>query len=231
MPIYLAKQTLKEAVERLSRSSAQSSLGDYLIFKRALQIRREQSGSDAGQVTSVVTGLMSDHFVRAIRELALRLPIDGSVNEELENPYFVPFGAAREKHRGYRGSKFPSNGSSDTVGRWQSRPNPPIVLVPDTSPKEFRFEPRDRDGLVNFFIKGAKTGVSVNLPRLLDAAIWWFRFIDLEDRFGAQPTVEQLERAFMKDLGLTETEQMSLFSNISHTLLDTGESTDVEAMQ
>jgi len=212
MPIFLAKQTLKEAIERLGESSAQSSLGDFLIFKRALQIRRAESGDHVEGITSVVTGLTSGHFVQAIRDLALRLPRTGGSIDETENPYFVPFGAARAPDRGYRTKKFPSNGPSDTVSRWQSRSKPPLVLVPDTRPKAYAFTPRSQQDLVNFFIKGASIGAPV-LPRLLDAAIWRFRFTDLADRFGGQPTAEQLERGFVADIGLTDVEQKALFSN------------------
>lgn len=214
MPSYLSQQTLKEAIERLSNSSATSSLADFLIFKRALRIAAEESRATGRQEpTSVVTGIKAATFVQAIEELTMRVPRGGTEGKEMDNPYYLPFGAKRDKTLGYRTWKYPSNGSSDTASRWQSRPAPPLTLVPGTSPKEFKFQPRTAKELQEFFIvKSGTENFSGEKPRLLDSAIWWFRFADLAERFGYEPTEEQLKQAFLDDFGLSDTEITALFT-------------------
>jgi hypothetical protein len=50
------------------------------------------------------------------------------------------------------------------------------------------------------------------IPALLDIAIWWYRFTDLEAYFGGgQPTPEQLCRGFIDDFQLTDVEISALF--------------------
>ncbi|HEY0770506.1 MAG TPA: hypothetical protein VGD31_09250 [Sphingobacteriaceae bacterium] len=213
MSLYLSQQTLKEAVDRLAICAAQSSLADYLIFKRALKIAESKARSAREPIPDVVvTGTKAAAFVQAIEEFALT-PRDEADSKSIENPYYVPFGSKRDRTLGYRTLKFPSNGSSDTVSRWQSRSAKPLTLVPDTSPKSYRFEQRTKKELEEFFgVKGATSNYSGEKPRLLDTAIWWFRSTNLEDRFGNEPTVEQLQQGFIEDFGLTETEISALFA-------------------
>jgi hypothetical protein len=136
-----------------------------------------------------VTGLRSQPFIRAIEELTRRLPAAAEHPGIIDNPYYVPFGSLRDTTYGYRKPKFPSNGPSDTVGRWQSRsPRRPLVQVLNKSPKEFAVEPRTKEALEDFFlVKSAQEHFSGEKPRLLDTALWWFRFTDLDERIGHQP--------------------------------------------
>jgi hypothetical protein len=46
---------------------------------------------------------------------------------------------------------------------------------------------------------------------LLGAAVWYFRATDLEGRFGAVPTEEQLAAAFVTDVALTSEDVDALF--------------------
>lgn len=174
MPLYLAQVTLNEVVARLAVSSISSSLADYLIFKRALKIAQDLA-KEAGSLepSSVVTGTKSAPFMHAIEELTLRVPRE-MLHEDTKNPYYVPFGSMRDNTRGYRTRKFPSNGSPDTVGRWQSRSKvPPLTLVPGTSPKEYSIENRSKRELEDFFVVGsAAESFSDVRPRLLDSAVW-----------------------------------------------------------
>lgn len=213
MAIYLSQQALKEAVERLSISSASSSLADYLIFKRALKIAIELAKAQGNpEPDSVVTGTRAAAFVQAIEEFTLRVPRNTTEPKEMNNPYYVPFGSKRDDTLGYRTRKFPSNGSSDTISRWQSRSAKPLTFVPETSPKAYRFEQRTKKELEEFFIvKNAIEHFSGEKPGLLDTAIWWFRFTDLEKIFGSEPTADQLTKEFIKDFDLTEIEESALF--------------------
>jgi hypothetical protein len=214
MSIYLSQQTLKEAVDRLAVATVQSSLIDYLIFKRALKITQEAAKNNEPVPVAVVTGTKSRPFVRAIEELTLRIPLDSGNPENSKNPYYVPFGSKRDKTLGYRTKKFPSNGPSDTVSRWQSRSAKPIVLVPGTSPKAYRFERRTRRELEEFFIvKGAADHFSGEKPSIYDAAIWWLRFDDLEEVFDGEPTIAQMVELFIEYHYLTDDELSALFTD------------------
>lgn len=209
MTLFISRSTLQQAVKRLGVSSSQSSLGDYLIFKRAIALKMESPEVGDPYPDGVVTGLRSESFIKAIEELALRRP-DGT---EDDNPYFVPFGAMRDATRGYRTKKFPSNGPSDTVGRWQSRSSaPPLVLVPGRKPKTYTLKERSAQELHTFFIvKHAQKNFSGHRPHLLDLAVWWFRFADLEPRLGGAPTPAILMDAVTADLGLSSIEIQALF--------------------
>jgi hypothetical protein len=98
------------------------------------------------------------------------------------------------------------------VAGWQFRSAKPLVLVPDTSPKAYKFEQRTKRELEEFFIvKSASEHFSGERPRLLDTAIWWFRFTDLEGRFGNEPTPERLVQTFIEDFNLTDVENSAFF--------------------
>jgi hypothetical protein len=127
MTSYLSPATIKRAVDRLGESRAQSVLLDYLIFKRSLLLTQAAGAGD-----QVVTGTKSEHYVRAIDELSR---VADPAKSEV--PYFSPFGSRRDQGRGFKSKKYPSNGSSDTVSRWQSKPTRPIDYVQGTSPKRF----------------------------------------------------------------------------------------------
>lgn len=205
MTLYLSPATIKSAVNRLGESRAQSALVDYLIFKRTLVLENEVA--DGEVVTEVVTGTKSDRFVEAIVQLTgVADPGDSS------RPYFSPFGARRDKGRGYKSQKYPSNGSSDTVSRWGTRPERPLEVVSGTSPKRFVVVPRTADELAGFFlIEGAPANCSGMKPYLGDLAIWWLRDDVVADDPDAAPGVEDLVGRAVADLGLNATEIEGLF--------------------
>lgn len=241
MPLYLSQQTLKDAIVRLGMSDAQSSYGDYLVFKRAFKLVRDDASKKETTLPDIViTGTGSAYFLQAHIDLGLRVPAQDVLNgvgeanlttcmqsligskkreqvvlhhPSLAQPYFIPFGSQRDANRGYRNAKWPSNGPSDTVSRWQSRSSRPLVLVPDTSPKAYKFEQRTKKEFEEFFRKGyAADNSAGKKPLILDAAIWWFRFTDLVEHFSDEPTQEQLTKAFIEDTSLTDTEISGLFS-------------------
>ena len=230
MPLYLSQQTLKEALDRLGICAAGSSLADYLIFKRALKIAADAARTASSpEPTSVVTGTRAAAFVQAIEEFTLRVLRGSSDPRDVENPYYLPFGSKRDGTLVYRTANFPSNGSSDTVSRWQSRSAKPLTLVPDSSPKEYRFEPRTKKELEEFFgVKSAAEHFSGEKPRLLDTAIWWFRFTDLEAHFGSEPTSKQLTLAFVQELNLSDAEISALFSETADVPTEQPTSENVE---
>lgn len=218
MAIFFSQPVLKGAVDRLAVCAAASSLSDYLIFKRAFKLSKGVARAKGeAEPDFVVTGTKSEPFVQAIEEFTLRVPRGGVDPRTLENPYYVPFGSKRDETLGYRTKKFPSNGSSDTVGRWQSRSAKPLALVPESSPKAYRFEKRTEKNLEEFFIiKNAAENFSSEKPRLIDTAVWWLRFSDLSERKYGDLTAKPISRLFIEDLELNETEISSLFCADDH---------------
>ena len=162
MTSYLSPATIKAAVDNLGKSRAQSSLLDFLIFKRALLIT-----TDGEAPATVTTGTKSPPYVAAVDELS---GVAAAADSELS--YFLPFGARRDPVRGYRSKKYPSNGPSDTASRWQSRPAHPVELIPDTKPKEFAPVARTADELEAFLLVTERAPDAVGKPRLANAPAW-----------------------------------------------------------
>ncbi len=213
MPIFVSARTLKDVIDRLSVAAVTASLADYLIFKRALQISRQQTNKERSkEPTSVVTGMKSAPFVQAIEEQTLRVPADTENNNVVENRYYVPFASKRDNTLGYRSQKYTSNGPSDTVSRWQSRTIKPLVLVADSKPKAYAVGKLSVEKLEAFFlVKGAQNNFSGEKPGLLDTAVWWLRFTNLEEIFGANPSDADLVKFFVDQFALTKTEIDALF--------------------
>lgn len=219
MGLYLAAGSLRDAIDRLSLSASQSKLADYLIFKRALKLSQNDAVArgNAESVIKVVTGLKSPPYARAVDEFALRTPPD-TITDDTSNPYYIPFGSRRDKALGYRSPKFPSNGSSDTVARWQSQSPRPLTLVENSSPKAYTFtELSERDLREFFIVNQAPDNFSGEMARIEDTAVWWFRFTDLTARFGEAPTTRALIEAFVDDLHLSPVEEKALFLGLSET--------------
>ncbi len=214
MSLFLSQQVLMDSVKRLSTAAVATSLSDYIIFKRALiNTQRSAANKNTSQKDSVVTGTKSRPFIQAVKEFTLRIPIEEfQTNDEIKNPYYLPFGSRRDKTLGYRTNKFPSNGSSDTVSRWQSRHDKPIELVPNSSPKAYRILSLTKDELRKFFLlKGEARNSVAKKPSVVDAAIWWLRFRDLENVFKGEPTSAEMTNLFIYEIGINEFELSALF--------------------
>ena len=202
MTNFLSLETIKAAVERLGQSRANSSLVDYLIFKRALVLANEEA-QVPGTVTQVKTGVRSPHFVSAVNKLT-RIDEEGSS----QTPYYSPFGAWRDSGKGYKSQKFPSNGPSVTVSGWSARPDPPLQVVDDTKPKEFQIAEPNSGALRRFFLVEENVTTKAKLkPHLGDLAIWWKR----SQSFDSEVDISRLVEQTVEDLNLTAIEIATLF--------------------
>jgi hypothetical protein len=220
MSLYLDAETIDSAIEELSQCSATPTLTDYLVFKRALVIAKASAvDKDEPAPAAVVTGTTSSAFVDAVNEVAATVRPDMESAWEGQ-PYFSPFGAARDKGRGFKSKKYPSNGPSDTVGGWQSRPNRPLKIVEDTSPKQYLILQKSSSELADFFFPKSSTG---QRPSLVHFAYWWLRFADLEARFGLDPTDGEMVAATVTDFGLTQVEIDSLFEPLRESETTNGD--------
>jgi hypothetical protein len=195
--LYLSAESVAESLARLQQSEAQNRLCEFLIGLRTLAL----SGTDEVQV-----GESIPQFTQALNELTACAPA-GVPTTFNGQPYINPFGTARG--RAYKGPKFPSNGPSNTMHGWATQRDSPFDIITDTRPKGIRRRAVTQGQLRKFFL--LKDADLDKRPRLLDAAVWYFRATDLERRFGAQPTEAQLVRAFIDDVVLTDVDVDALF--------------------
>lgn len=202
MALYLAPDLIKQAVDRLRASRAQSRLLEYLIFRRALEL-------SGGEDSQVVTGMSSAPFQQSIREWAQIRP-----DAEPGPHFFNPFGTGEATDSGFRNDKFPSNGASDTVGRWgNSMTDPPFVRVKGVKPMTFTFAAITSAELEKAFLRAEGADPDKNKkPRFADTAVWWLRnrdleALDLED----QAELSDLVATLRSEVGLSNDEESALF--------------------
>jgi hypothetical protein len=199
--LYLTAESVAESLGRLQNSSALSRVCEFLIGLRTLAL----SGSDHVQV-----GESIPEFVQALRELTACAP-EGVPTTFDGQPYINTFGTARARDAGraYKGRKFPSNGPSNTMHGWANLQDRPFDIITDTRPMGIQRRPVTQDQMRKFLLL---RGAGLNeRPRLLDAAVWYFRATDLDARFGAEPTEEQLAATFVTDVALTSDDVDALF--------------------
>lgn len=202
MALYLAPDLIKQAVDRLRASRAQSRLLEYLIFRRALEL-------SGGSASEVVTGMASQPFQQAIREWARVRP-----DSEPAPHFFNPFGTGEATDGGFRTDKFPSNGASDTVGRWgNAMTDPPFVRVKGVKPMTFTFTAIIGAGLEKDFLRAESTDPDKSKkPRLADTAIWWLRDRDIEALgLTDQAELSDLVATLRAEVGLSNAEESALF--------------------
>lgn len=207
MPLFLTADAIKNAIEGLASAGIAPSLTDYLIFKRAFVVASNAARANGDAVPdSVTTGTSTPTFVTAVHEVAGTSAPSASTWDG--QTFFSPFGANRDKGLGFKSKKYPSNGPSDTVARWQSRPERPLQIIEGTSPKQYAFVQRSAEELTNYFRPNAANGP---LPSLLDLAIWWHRFTDVEAEFGHEPTAAELIERTVAAFGFSDLEVAALF--------------------
>lgn len=192
MPLYLSADFLAGAVARLGASRARPRICDFLILKHAM--------AAAGDPT-VTLSLKDPTYMASVNQLALAAP-SGSATVTPE-PYFNPFGAARENKHGWRTEKYPSNGPPDTVtgANWNS-----ITEIVSNAPRVIKLR-QGYEGHLTTIVP--QTGDDA--PAILDAAAWFFRFEDIEGPIGTSPGDESVVDAFVAAVGLTLTERQILF--------------------
>lgn len=193
MAKYLSEHDIKLAVARLGDSSAKSRLCEFLVGLRTLTL----SGNAEVGVAESVT-----EYKQAVDELARVAPDDDHAG--LGGPFFNPFGSAA----GFKSKKFPSNGPSNTMHGWETQSDSPFAINGSVRPKTITRRAITRDQLRTFLI--LRDGTDTR-PRLIDAAVWYYRATELEGADGAAPTRSELEARFQRDIGLTDDDVAALF--------------------
>lgn len=197
---FLPASYLESVVQRLMVSRAETRLGEFLIFKRALVLRREVDGEE-----DVVTGMLAAPFQRAIHEWMGLLP-----NQSTNDGFFNPFGT-KSASGAYRPLKFRSNGPSDTMKRAGTVRDAPFKWIEDSSPMTFHYSPQRAETMSKRFLSA---DVSRLKPRLVDVAAWWFRSRDIVVMPGdPQSPMDRLVDAFIQDNDLKPPELEGLFDS------------------
>lgn len=192
MAVYVSAGRLRAAVERLAASRAHQRLVDFLILKRAMR---------RGESETVRLSTRDEVFTTSIDDLMKCSPPDRE--DWPGQPLINVFGTGRHGDKGYRSQKYYSNGTAVTVPRW------PMVEIVAEGPRVVRLSASYGEGLADFLLVGSGGAK----PGLGDAALWYFRFEDLEGRFGSNPTDQQLVEGFVQGMGLTDAELAALFES------------------
>lgn len=191
MPKYLAEAEIRHAVEQLSRSSARSRMCEFLIGVRTLRLRRA-GGGEVKVAESV------PEFIQALDEFTRWAHAN-----EVDSPYFNPFGS----QAGFKSPKFRSNGPSNTMHGWATQANSPFEIL-NTRPKSIKRRSLSATQLRTFLIQSRQ---EADRPRLIDAAVWFYRATDLEGPDGTTLDRASLEARFIHDLGLRDEDVEALF--------------------
>lgn len=192
MSKYLAESEISHAVEQLGRSSAKGRMCEFLIGLRTLRLAGTESVAIAESVPQ---------FIQALEEFSLWPAV---ISDDIASPYFNPFGSQAD----FKSPKFRSNGPSNTMHGWATQADSPFDILNTTRPKSIRRRSLPGTQLRTFLIQSHK---EADRPRLIDAAVWFYRRVDLEREDGTVPSRTELEAKFINDLGLTEEDVAYLF--------------------
>ncbi|WP_131820951.1 hypothetical protein [Mycobacterium intracellulare] len=136
-------------------------------------------------------------FIQAIEEFTLwDATMEGT-------PYYNPFGRDAD----YKRPKFRSNGPSNTIADWASQANKPFEIL-NTRPKSIKRRALSVTQLRAFLIQRR---LEADRPRLIDAAVWFYRTTNLENDDGTVPDRRGLEARFVRDVGLSGEDVEALF--------------------
>ena len=197
MARYVSGERIKLAVDRLRQSRASGGMLNFLILKRALSLSANKA---------VGLSTKDDNFQQAITELAL-WPSEGAEPEV--RPFVDVFGSQKVKNW-MKKQKYRSNGPADTLknGTWSS-----VVKVDEGDrSKTASLQRGYRSGLGVLTILKDKQRP---MPRLKDAAIWYYRCADITDIIGDATEPDEigarLSSAFCDEIGLFEEDVAILF--------------------
>lgn len=191
MPTYLANEDIRRAVDNLGESSARARMCEFLIGVRTLTL----AGAD-----EIAIAESTPEFIQALEEFTLWAPPDNTA----DSPYFNPFGS----QAGFKSRKFRSNGPSNTIHGWATQADSPFEII-NTRPKSIKRRLLSPTQLRTFFL--IRSRKEAERPRLLDAAVWFYRSVDLEGADGAAPDRAALEGKFVDEVGLNDADIAALF--------------------
>jgi len=203
MPSYISGQRLRIAVERLRESRASGGMINFLILKRTIALDPEKT---------VKLSKNDPHFQQAIDELAW-WPED-AVAENTVRPFVDVFGSLNAPNDGMHFHKWRSNGPADTVrnGAWNG-----IVEIRTVRGQRSKVAVLRDKYLEDLQAQVLLRDVQRVMPRIEDAAIWYFRRRAVEPIIGKTRNAAMIEsllaQSFAKDLQLTDEDRAILFGS------------------
>lgn len=187
MSKYLSSEDIKASVERLEGSSPFARMFDLFIGLRTLVLT---PGAQSG------LGLTDAGYIAAANELGR-----WTDDRDEATPFFNPFS---KKGTGYRAEKWLSNGPPSNIWGWSASVNP-FEIHDDGNVKKISRGTLDTTAFQRYFAGNDPK----KRPRLLDAAVWYFRNTDFSD--GPMPTDDDLKARFVSAVGLSDDEVDALF--------------------
>lgn len=204
MPKYLSSQTIGAAIKRLINSRAKSGFVDFLVLKRALA---------RANAKEVPFSSNNEHFTSAMTDLAATYPPGiPSAAPVGSSPFVKVFGTADSEK--YVTRKWLTNGPADTL----SGPNwTGVVKIKSRNPRRGSLVTNHESSLASLLLKAGS-----HMPKLVDAAIWFYRNRDIDSSFGeandAMQLGERLCVSFKNELELTNAEIEALFDAMDRPL-------------
>lgn len=198
MPTYLTAPQIKRSTQQLGHSRAKrTSPFDFLIVKRTLAIKNSASAPIAESEQA---------FVTALEELG------GTGLGDADHYYLNPFAISESGKSGYRPARYRSNGTNSTISGtpWQR-----VISLTPEKPRRASLASGYEAELPKLILGGDK---KKPLPKLVDAAIWYWRGQDLDAVIaGTSDDHERLQRLqdrFVADVGLTPNEISAVFDPV-----------------
>lgn len=198
MPQYIAADRLKAAVDRLRCSRASGGMVNFLILKRAVCL---------AEGNSVGLSSKDTHFQQAITDLAW-WPV--TEDSDVERPFIDVFGSINARENGTKKKKYRSNGPADTLknGAW----SPIVEVTQGANSKMASLTSTYEQRLSEMVLLKAERP----MPRIADAAAWYFRSRDVEPITQGQDSPEGVEQRlveeFSAELALSDTDASILFA-------------------
>lgn len=199
MPKFLTAERLRKAVDALADTQAKGALMDFLVVKRTLALKGENT-------VALATG--EEAFVKATCELASVYNVLRP-SAAAERQYFIPFTINTDKGA-FRKGKWLSNGTGSTIGGtvWAN-----VISIHGGPPRRAGLATDYESHLADVMLKEATR--STPKPSLGELAIWTYRHFDIEPILGGTPNPirrgELLQEKLIADLALSPTEIAVLF--------------------
>lgn len=200
MAKFVNAERLKLAIDRLRQSRASAGMVNFLILKRSVTLSKG---------VAIALSTKDTNFQQAITDLTW-WPEDKESEEE--RPFLDVFGSIKNNDKGLKKQKYRSNGPADTLknGNW----NPVVLVGTGAKSKTAKLQTNYLDGLQELTLL---KDTSRPMPRLEDAAVWYYRGQDITGVIGRSDDDEEIEQklsaAFCKEVGLTADDLAILFAS------------------
>jgi hypothetical protein len=183
MAQYITGERVRLAVDRLRQSRAATGMINFLILKRALALNPPDG--------FVRLSTKDTHLQQAIDELSWW---PATKDDKADRPFANVFGTLSAKNNGTMSKKYRSNGPSDTFRKrtWEK-----VVETKQADESlAAKLTENYREELSRLTLVRDKDRP---LPRLNDAAVWFFRGKDIEKLIGTERSPAAIEKILVME--------------------------------